>query len=112
MNLFNKIFMFIAIVLPALVLAAALLFRYAVVKTLGGVETREPDTLARVRVLLRLCLSDPKKAKLVLTKDRGNAGLSRRRRPNIAKIKHHQRQQKTLDEMRVRLATKLRNKSQ
>ena len=101
---------FIAVLVPAV--AIALAFRYVIVKTLGGVETRETDTLARIRLVLRLCLANPKKARFVLTKDRSNAGASRRRKPNIAKIKHQQRQQKTLDELRSRLAAKLRDKCQ
>lgn len=97
------------LVLALCLLAAA--FRYAVVQSLGSIETREPDTLTRVRLVLRICLANPNKAKLVLTKDRSNAGASRRRKPNIAKLRHKKYQEKKIDELRVKLAKRLRQKS-
>jgi hypothetical protein len=89
-----------------LILAFALL-RKLVVDKLGSVKTREPDTLAKVRFVLKILFANEKQATFVMTKDRGNAGLSRRRKPKLDALRQKKQQQKVLEQLRVRMANKL-----
>lgn len=54
--------------------------RYAIVKLLSAVSTRDLHTLGAVRRVLQLLCADPKQAKVVLTRDRSAyvPGASRR----------------------------------
>ena len=53
-----------------LVLSLALAVRYLVVHHLSKISSREPDTLLRVRTVLKILAADPMLAKQVYTKDR------------------------------------------
>ena len=89
--------------------------RRALVGVLGTVETRDRQTLAKVRRALRFLCARDTSAKLVMTKDRSSAlgeGASRRgRNRGAAKALIEQRRKgEKLQEIRKSLAEKLKFK--
>lgn len=68
-----------------LVLTLVLAIRYLIVHHLSKISSREPDTLMRVRTVLKVLAADPMLAKQVFTKDRSGIvpGYSRRKSKKI-----------------------------
>ena len=101
-----------------LVFVFGLLFyalRRALVGVLGTVETRDRQTLAKVRRALRFLCAKDTSAKLIMTKDRSSAlgeGASRRgRNRGAAKaLMEQRRREERLQEIRKNLAEKLKFK--